>query len=180
MRDDLLSVLSGLFSADLFSVGRQGSISSRNVQIDSESYDYQIYVPPDVENIKDLPVIVFLHGIRARGSGGLIAAEGTLNAIRKQYLKKIPSVVLFPQCRPGKYWSDAAMERIVMQAVEQTSEEFNADRKRLSLIGVSMGVSGVRHFAARFPEKFAALAAICGGSPVVHGDRFNPPAEKII
>ena len=179
MRNDLLSVLGGLFSADLLSVGRKGSIASRNVRVDSESYDYQIYVPPDVEKIKDLPVIVFLHGIRERGSGGLIAADGTLSAILKQYLKKIPAIVLFPQCRPGKYWSDPAMERMVLRAIEQTTEEYNADEKRLSLIGVSMGGYGVWHFAAHNPEKFAALVAICGGSPIVHGNRFNSIAEKI-
>jgi hypothetical protein len=64
-------VLDGLFSADLLSVGRKGSIVSRNVQVDSENYVYQIYVPPDVEKIKDTPLIVFLHGIRERGSGSL-------------------------------------------------------------------------------------------------------------
>jgi predicted peptidase len=179
MRNDLLSVLGGLFSADLLSVGRKGSIVSRNVRVDSESYDYQVYVPPNIEKIKDLPVIVFLHGIRERGSGGLIAAEGTLNAILKQYLKKIPAVVLFPQCRPGKYWSDPAMEQMVIKAVERTTEEYNADEKRLYLMGVSMGGYGVWHFAPRYPEKFAALVAICGGSPIIKGDRYNPIAEKI-
>lgn len=179
MRNDLLAVLGGLFSADLLSLGRKGSIVSRSVQVDSENYDYQIYLPPDVEKVKDTPVIVFLHGIRERGSGGLIAAEGTLSAILKSYLKKIPAIVLFPQCRPGVFWSDSAMDRMVMRAIEQTSEEYNADEQRLSLIGVSMGGYGVWHFAANYPEKFAALVAVCGGSPIVHGDRYNAIAEKI-
>ncbi len=179
MRNDLLSVLGGLFSADLLSVGRKGSIVSRNVRVDSESYDYQVYVPPNVEKIKDLPVIVFLHGIRERGSGGLIAAEGTLSTILKQYLKKIPAIVLFPQCRPGKYWSDSTMEQMVIEAIEKTSREYNADAKRLYLMGVSMGGYGVWHLAPRYPEKFAALVAICGGSPILKGDRYNPIAEKI-
>ena len=179
MRNDLFSVLGGLLSANILSGGRQGTIVSRNVEVSSENYDFQVYTPPDIERTKDLPMIVFLHGIRERGSGGLIAAEGTLSAILKSYLKKVPALVLFPQCRPGKYWSDPSMERMVMQAIEQTRAEFNADKKRLYLVGVSMGGYGVWHLAARYPEEFAALAAICGGSPIINGDRFDSIAEKV-
>lgn len=171
----------GLLSVNLFStIGRkQGSIASRNVQIDSGSFDYQIYLPPEIEKASNLPVIVFLHGIRERGSGGFVPAEGTVGQLLKQYLKQVPAIVLLPQCRPNKYRSDAAMDKMVTQTLEQTVKEFNADSKRLSLVGVSMGGYGAWHFAAQYHEKFAALVSICGGSPLVTGDRFTPIARKI-
>jgi predicted peptidase len=68
---------------------------------------------------------------------------------------------------------------MVMQAIERTVEEFRADSKRLYLIGVSMGGYGVWHFASAYPQKLAALVSICGGSPVVSGDRFSSIAQKI-
>lgn len=181
MRNDLSAALSGLFSADLLTgiTKRQGEILTRSARVDSADYDYQVYVPADTRDSRKLPVIVFLHGIRERGSGGLIAADGAAGKILKQYLKRIPAIVVLPQCRPGKYWSDAAMDAMVMRAVKQTVEEFDADAERLYLVGVSMGGYGVWHFAARHPGRFAALVSICGGSPFLEGDRFNPLAEKV-
>jgi len=178
MRNELPSLLAGLFSANLFT-GKQGEIINRTAQTGSESFHYQAYIPPQVKNTENLPVIVFLHGIRERGVGGFIQKEGMFSTIVKQYLKQIPAIVLLPQCHPGKYWSDSAMDRMVMQVVEQTVEEFRADSKRLYLIGVSMGGYGVWHFASHYPQKFAALVSICGGSPAVSGDRFSSIAQKI-
>ena len=176
MRNELPSLLTEFFSGKLFT-GKPGEIINRTAQTGAKSFDYQAYVPPQIENTENLPVIVFLHGIRERGVGGFI--QGMFGTIVKQYLKPVPAIVLLPQCRPGKYWTDPAMDRMVMQAIEQTVEEFRADSKRVYLIGVSMGGYGVWHFASRYPQKFAALVSICGGSPVVSGDRFSSIARKI-
>lgn len=178
MRNELPSILAGLFSANLFT-GKQGEIINRIAQSGTESFNYQAYIPPQIKNTENMPVIVFLHGIRERGVGGFIQKEGMFSTIVKQYLKQIPAIVLLPQCHPGKYWSDAAMDRMVMLAIEQTVEEFRADSKRLYLIGVSMGGYGVWHFGSAYPQKLAALVSICGGSPVVSGDRFSSIAQKI-
>ena len=136
-------------------------------------------MPPRIEDANNLPMIVFLHGIRERGSGGYVPTTGALSQILKQYLKQVPAIVLLPQCRPGVFWSDVRMENMVMRAIGQTADEFRADAKRLYLIGVSMGGYGVWHYAAKHPGKFAALVAICGGSPLTTGDRFNPIAQKV-
>jgi predicted peptidase len=71
------------------------------------------------------------------------------------------------------------MDEMVIKALDQTIEEFDADEKRIYLTGVSMGGYGVWHFAAAYPEKFAALVSICGGSSLTTGDRFAPVAEKV-
>ena len=178
MRNELPSLLAGLFSANLFT-GKQGEFVTRTVQLDVENFDYQAYIPPQIENTENSPVVVFLHGIRERGVGGFIQKEGMFSTIVKQYLKPIPAIVLLPQCRPGKYWIDAQMDRMVMQGIEQIVKEFRADAKRLYLVGVSMGGYGVWHFASAYPQKFAALVSICGGSPVASGERFSSIAQKV-
>jgi predicted peptidase len=66
-----------------------------------------------------------------------------------------------------------------MRSLAQTVEEFGADERRVYLIGVSMGGYGVWHFAAAYPEKFAALVSICGGSSITKGDRFDALARKV-
>jgi predicted peptidase len=154
-------------------------LEKRTVRADAETYDFQIHLPPEARDRRDLPLIVFLHGIRERGSGGFVPQDGPSGAVVNHYFRRIPAIVVLPQCRPGKYWPEPSMDAMVMAALEQTIEEFGADRARIYLIGVSMGGYGVWHFGSRHPEKFAALVPICGGSPVLSGDRFAPVARGV-
>ena len=157
--------------------GKQGEIISRTVSVNQEDYLYQFYLPPAAKSGEPLPLVTFLHGIRERGTNGFI--DGMFAQIVKQYLKPIPAIVLFPQCRPAKFWAEAPMDEMVMRQIETLSEDYAVDRRRQYLLGVSMGGYGVWHFAAAYPQKFAALVSICGGSPLTGGDRFAPIAEKV-
>jgi predicted peptidase len=47
--------------------------------------------------------------------------------------------------------------------LERTAQEFNGDPQRLYLTGISMGGYGAWYLAARHPNKFAAMAPVCGG-----------------
>lgn len=154
-------------------------LQKRAVEVEKTVYDYQIFAPEESEQSFDLPIIVFLHGIRERGTGGYVPTEGVPGALVRQYFGRVPALVVLPQCRPGKYWSDAPMDEMVVRALDQTKNEFGADASRLYLAGVSMGGYGVWHFAMNYPEKFAAYVSICGGSPLTSGDRFIPIARKV-
>jgi predicted peptidase len=55
------------------------------------------------------------------------------------------------------------METQALKALEQSLKEFNGDAQRVYLTGISMGGYGSWHLAARHPQKFAAIAPICGG-----------------
>ncbi len=175
MRNDLAKLVSGFITSKI-SGDDQGDFLKRSISIDSENYTYQLYIPPNTKSEK-LPLIIFLHGIRERGNGGYIS--GMFSQIIKQYLKNTPAVIMFPQCRPSVYWSDPRMDEMVMREVEAVQDEFLIDEKRKYLIGVSMGGYGVWSFASEYPNTFAALVSICGGSPLTNGDRFSPIAEKI-
>lgn len=180
MQKELLSVFGNLLTSAVSGGSiRQGKIESRAVRVDSDEFNYQIYTPPGIKSKKNLPVIIFLHGIRERGSGGFVPTTGAVGGIVRHYFGQVPAIVLLPQCRQGSYWSDPVMDETVMKALAQTVEEFNADEKRVYLIGVSMGGYGVWHFASRYPEMFAALVSICGGSSIQSGERFAPVAGKV-
>lgn len=174
-------LLSGLLAAGSSSPAEAGKsgLLTRTVTIGGESYTYQLFVPASLAGKKDVPVIVFLHGIGQRGEGGFLPAGGAAGGFVRQYLEQVPAVVLLPQCRKGRYWHDEEMERMVLAELEQTAAEFSADTKRLYLAGVSMGGFGAWHLAAGHQGKFAALAVICGGSTLTSGDRFTPVARKI-
>ena len=175
-------MLSGFLAAASTNAAAQESGSgllTRTVTVGGESYTYQVFVPSQLAGKRNVPVVLFLHGIGQRGEGGFLPAGSTAGAFARQYLEQIPAVTLFPQCRRGRFWHDTEMERMVMAELEQTGSEFSADPKRLYLLGVSMGGYGAWHMAAQHPGKFAALVSICGGSPMTGGDRFTPVARKI-
>lgn len=157
---------------------RQGKIENRIIRVDADEFTYQVCAPP-VSTEEKTPLIIFLHGIRERGSGGLVPRGGAAGTIAQHYLAQIPAIVLLPQCRQGSYWSDPVMDAMVMSALAQTNEEFGADARRVYLIGVSMGGYGVWHFAAAHPKKFAALVSICGGNSILAGDRFDALARQV-
>lgn len=169
----------GLLSSARSKKGEQGSLESRTIAVEADDYDYQIYVPGDAKTEKNLPVIIFLHGIGQRGSGGFVPVSGAGGALANHYLAQVPAIILLPQCRAGVYWSDAAMDKMVVGALRQTVEEFQVDARRIYLTGASMGAYGVWHFALHYPQKFAALISLCGGSSILNGDRFSPIAAAI-
>ncbi|MEJ7700342.1 MAG: hypothetical protein WKF71_11950 [Pyrinomonadaceae bacterium] len=64
---------------------QQGKIESRIVQVDSNEFKYQIYLPPQIQNEQNLPLIIFLHGIAQRGSSGLVPTGGAAGAVARHY-----------------------------------------------------------------------------------------------
>jgi predicted peptidase len=157
--------------------GQQSGLLSRTTKVGDKTYGYQIYVPAKLAGTEKPPVILFLHGIGQRGEGGFV--KGAAAILIRQYLERLPAIVVLPQCEKGHYWSDPLMDKMVMATLNQTVSEFDADRARLYLIGVSMGGYGAWYMAAEHRGTFAALVSICGGSPLRTGDRFTSIARRV-
>ena len=182
MRFLSLSVLLGgllNFAAYANTNNTDSGLLTRNLNLGNESYTYQIYVPAKLKGQKNLPVLMMLHGIGQRGTGGFVPANGPTGTIARQFLEQVPGIVLLPQCRPNRFWHNPDMESMLLAELDQTVKEFGADTKRLYLAGVSMGGFGLWHLASEHPGKFAALVSVCGGSPIMTGDRFTPIAKKV-
>jgi len=152
---------------------------TRRVRVGGVEYGYQVFVPDTLAGKLDVPLIVFLHGIGQRGEGGFIPNKGAGAIFVRHFLEPLSAVVVIPQCVRTKYWHDPEMEKMVMGTVKKTRTEFAVDPKRIYVIGVSMGGYGAWNLAAEYPEKFAAVVPICGGSPRTTGDRWTSLAEKI-
>ena len=63
----------------------------------------------------------------------------------------------------------------VITALEIVTEEYGADRSRTFLAGHSMGSGGVWHLAARYPERWRAVAPMSG--PFI--DKETYPFDRI-
>jgi predicted peptidase len=186
MRNGILSVILGGLLTTAAAAGSaeaaqgQGDgLLNRTVKVGATSYTYQVYVPAELRGKQNLPVILFLHGIGQRGTGGFLQNDGVKGAMLRHYLEKVPAIILLPQCRRGSYWSDPVMDQMVTASLAQTVAEFKADPSRLYLTGVSMGGYGAWHLASEHPNRFAAIVSICGGSPLYEGERFNSIARRV-
>lgn len=60
---------------------------------------------------------------------------------------------------PQGWWVN---EKDVLEMVDATVREYRADPDRVYLTGLSYGGFGTWHFASAYPERWAAVAPICG------------------
>jgi predicted peptidase len=130
----------------------------------AESADRESPGPP--------PMILFLHGIGERGRGGVeldrVAAWGLPKFLRQcapLLDRPFPFLVVAPQCPSENTWCDKAILDALDRLVEDLVDTERADPDRLCLTGFSMGGIGAFCLALRHPDRFAAVATVCGRCP---------------
>jgi len=138
----------------------------RSVTINDQPCLYQVYIPKDYDPTKSWPVVVALHGAGEVGEEGTKQVSvGLANTIRK--LGTFPAIVVFPQLRRwGKDNQIASMKldyEIILRTLEQTQADWNTDKKRVCLTGLSAGAARMWGIACHYPERFSCLVPISGG-----------------
>lgn len=127
---------------------------------------YVLFVPHTYQGDKDFPLILFLHGAGERGEDGdLPVKQGIANGgIKfKQNEKTFPFFVIFPQCKlKGNWLAGGPDADRALAILDEVQKSYKIDSKRLYLTGLSMGGSGTWSLAAAQPNKWAAIAPICG------------------
>ncbi len=151
---------------------------NRTAEVKGVKYRYQVYVPADWTSSKKWPVILFLHGAGERGEDGILQTEVGIGTAVRRDAKRFPAVIVMPQCRRNLWWTEPAMEAQALKALDQTIKEFKGDRTRIYLTGLSMGGYGTWSIASKYPDRFAALAPICGGvREPRRGEQAEQPAD---
>jgi predicted peptidase len=152
--------------------------------------NYQLFLPAEYgkEQGKKWPLILFLHGAGERGDDvGLVKKHGPPKLLDGKTDSKTDSpaakfIVVSPQCPANKWWQPHE----VIALLDEVSEKYAVDPDRVYLTGLNMGGFGTWEAASRYPERFSAIAPICGGGDprrvrslrdmptwVFHGDKDN-------
>src|SRR5699024_6921671 len=122
--------------------------------------EYLLYLPQDYKETgyKRWPLVLFLHGAGERGND--------LEAVKKNGLPKLveegrdfPFIIVSPQCPAGLWWSTDDLNLLLNDLIQR----YEVDIDRIYATGLSMGGFGTWEMAIRFPDRFAAIAPICGG-----------------
>ena len=202
MKRSLLVVLLGLVASVPLSIVRgddkkaQGQPGQNARKLDKEikvavKADYLLFLPADYgkDPAKKWPTILFLHGAGERGSDvNLVKVHGPPKIVEQK--KDFPFIVISPQCPAGGWWDPQTL----IALLDEVSADHAVDPDRVYLTGLSMGGYGTWETAIRHPDRFAAIAPICGGGNkhrvrgikhvptwVFHGDKDGavPVAESI-
>jgi predicted peptidase len=126
--------------------------------------DYLLFLPDgyDADADKRWPLILFLHGAGERGKNVWMVAKHGPPKIDTA-ATNFPFIVVSPLCPDGKIWSDD----LLLALLDDVEKKYAVDTHHVYLTGLSMGGFGTWSLALSHPEKFAAIAPICGGGETI-------------
>lgn len=128
---------------------------------------YLVYSPAESNHATTnrFPLVIFLHGMGERGSDpAVLTVYGIPKWVEEH---ETPFIAVSPQCPNESYWP---LELAALDALfEQVCARYPVDLERVYLTGLSLGGYGAWAWAAAHPERFAALAPVCGGGKTEMG-----------
>ncbi len=129
-----------------------------------ENLRYYLYYPQDykTDGDKSFGLLLFLHG---GGEAGGDLEEIKENGPPKLLVegKQFPFLVLAPQNPHKRKWWNAEAVKQLLDSVVSTN---NVDVNKIYLTGLSRGGSAAWELATQYPNTFAAMAVVCGMTPL--------------
>lgn len=138
-----------------------GPFLRRQVVLDGREFPVGIFLPVGWAAEPSWPVVLYLHGAGERGNDFRHLRYGLGRALWDDPAR-LRAIVVMPQAPEGERWIGAPAEA-ALRALDEAIEELRGDPDRVALTGLSLGGYGVWHLALLAPDRFAALAPVCGG-----------------
>lgn len=126
--------------------------------------DYLLFLPREYERKgeKRWPLMLFLHGAGERGTNiWKVAVHGPPKNVTNR--ADFPFIIVSPQCPEGQVWSND----VLLGLLDEVTKKYAVDTNRVYLTGLSMGGYGTWSLGLSYPERFAAIAPICGGGETI-------------
>ena len=140
------------------------------------SLPYRLLYPLHYNKHKKYPIVLFLHGAGQRGTDNEAQLVGVPKALTDSAgREKYPCFILVPQCAKEDVWvkfpsfpeslqtttQPTPSAQATLEELELLIKQLPVDRKRIYIIGYSMGGEGAFDFLTRRPNLFAASIPIC-------------------
>jgi predicted peptidase len=160
-----------MISASLLLSGVPGSIHaveqqerslSESVQVEAK-LNYLLYMPDEKPSPdQKWPLILFLHGAGERGDDLEVVKRNGPPMLIEQG-KEFPFIIASPQCPKNVSWSNPYLILTLNALIDELVATHPIDEDRIYLTGLSMGGFGTWSLASTYPDRFAAIAPVCGG-----------------
>jgi predicted peptidase len=128
------------------------------------SLRYLLWLPPNysANTAQSWPLILFLHGRGERGDElPCVARYGLARRLAEGFA--LPAIVVAPQCPAESDWT--LHDDALLALLDDMAAKYPVDESRVYLTGLSMGGRETWRLAGAHPERFAAIAPICGRRP---------------
>lgn len=124
--------------------------------------NYLLYLPKDYnDSNENFPLVLFLHGAGERGTDiEKVKTHGLPKLINQG--KDFPFIVVSPQCPENIFWN----VDILIALLNEIVTKYRVDTNRIYVTGLSMGGHGTWELAMRQPDRFAAIAPVCGWADI--------------
>ena len=147
---------------------------SQEIKFNEKMFKYYVYYPNVVK--KNMPVLVFLHGIGERGNNLVDIEKYALPKYLNEF--DIPYIVIAPQCHENNFWDYHL--RDVEKVLEVEYKNFEFDKNNIFVLGSSMGAYGAWNYIIQRPNLFKGIISVAGGIMLPLDQVLLPIKEKAI
>jgi predicted peptidase len=137
---------------------------------------YAVSVPDGYQPSTPAPLVIVLHpgGERIRYYG----AQFTRRVVEPA-LRQLKPIMIATDC-PARDWSDAACEKPLLTLVDQAMHAYNIDRKRVLVVGYSMGGRGTWYMASQHQDLFTAAIPMAASTRGLEIDQLGRQPTYVI
>lgn len=137
---------------------------------------YAVSVPDGYDSRTPAPLVIVLHpgGERPRYYG----AQFTRRVVEPA-LRQLRPIIIAPDC-PARDWSDAGCEKSVMTLIDDAIRSYNIDRKRVLVVGYSMGGRGTWYMASHHQDLFTAAIPMAASTRGLTVDQLGRQPTYVI
>ena len=136
---------------------------------------YGLAVPADYDASRPRPLVIALH---PGGGGTPYYGDGFMRSIFFPGLSELGPIMIAPDAPDGN-WINARAERAVLALMAATIDEFAIDRRRILVMGFSLGGRGAWYLSARQTDRFTAAIVMAGRSEEALADLGRIPTYVI-
>ena len=153
------------------------------VTIDGDIREYYVHIPKAYDGSSSLPVVLMLHGSGGNGEKFYDISGWVQQGDAENIITVFPSSWKYDcvvddgrQKRNSEKWTGYDLElcdnvkrrddvKFLGKVIEQVSEKYNTDRKRIYMVGFSNGAEMAARCAVELSDKLAAVVACAGSLP---------------
>lgn len=170
-----LALLAALAASPLAAAddAKTGFLTKTFKNADGHESPYVVFVPHNYDGKKAVPVVLFLHGAGETkfanppklppGVPSKTPVEVGLGPYVRMREKTFPAIVVIPRAEEFGWQAGSANANRALAMLDEVMKEYKCDPDRVYLTGLSMGGFGTWSIAAAHPDRWAAIAPVCGG-----------------
>ena len=143
-----------------------GAFGTKEYVVNGQKIKCYVYVPDYGEEVTNLPVLMYMHGASMENTGEQIVTFGGLGEQLQNRTITPSGIVVIPYVQNGHLYESKQYRDALAEIPKLVADEYNGDKDRLSLAGVSYGAVTSYRLVNEHPGTFSAVVTACGAEEV--------------